>query len=112
VFVGSFDGNLRAFRSTTGATLWRRWVGGRVLGPALVVGDLVFFSTLEQRTYAARTVDGKIVWSVKMGKYAPGIATERHYYFSLNGLLVAYRAAGTPPLDGSDERRVASSPEG
>jgi hypothetical protein len=25
-----------------------------------------------------------------MGKYSPGIATERHYFFSLNGILIAY----------------------
>ena len=98
VFVGGFDGNLRAFRSTNGRLLWRTWVPGRILGPALVVGDLVFFSTLERKTYAARVADGRVVWRFGIGKYAPGIATERHYYFSLNGLLVAFRAQHTPRL--------------
>ncbi len=108
VFVGGFDGRLRAFRSTTGRLLWRRWVGGRILGPALVVGNLVFCSTLEKRTFALRTVDGRVVWRFAAGKYAPGIATERYYYFSLNGLLVAFRGRFTPKS--SDERRVASAP--
>ena len=123
VFVGGFDGQLRAFRSTTGRQLWRRWVGGRILAPALVVGNLVFVSTLEKHTYALRTVDGRIVWSFRAGKYAPGIATERHYYFSLNGLLVAFRARYTPPVKPperttavkdnakrSRERRVTAAP--
>ena len=59
----------------------------------LVVGDLVLFSTLEGRTYAARVTDGRLVWHFRAGKYAPGIATEKHYYLSLNGLLAAF--AGT-----------------
>ncbi|MBD0347615.1 MAG: PQQ-binding-like beta-propeller repeat protein [Thermoleophilia bacterium] len=112
VIVGGFDGYLRAFRSTNGRPLWRTGVPGRILGPALVVGDLVFFSTLERRTYAARVTDGRIVWRFNIGKYAPGIATERHYYFSLNGLLVAFRGQHTPKLRraaGDGEARAASA---
>jgi outer membrane protein assembly factor BamB len=93
VFVGGFDGALRAYRATTGRTLWRRHVGGRILGPAVVLGNLVFFSTLEERTFGLRVTDGKPVWRVGIGKYSPGIATNRRYYFSLNGLLVAFRPA-------------------
>ena len=96
VYVGGFDGALRAFRAGDGELLWRSEVGGRILAPALVVGDLVFFSTLEQKTYAVRAADGKLVWSVGLGKYSPGIATDRAYYFSLNGLLVAYRGEASP----------------
>ena len=95
VFVGGFDGALRAFEAETGELLWTRSVGGRVLAPALVVGDLVFFSTLERRTYAVRASDGKLLWQIGLGKYSPGIATDRAYYFSLNGILAAF--AGTAP---------------
>ena len=56
----------------------------------------MFFSTLETETYAARTRDGKIVWRYGLGKYSPGIATERAYYFSLNGMLVAFRGKDGP----------------
>ena len=71
-------------------------MGGRILGAPVIVGDLVFFSTLETETYAARTSDGKIVWRYGLGKYSPGIATERAYYFSLNGMLVAFRGRDGP----------------
>ena len=97
VFAGGFDGYLRAFSARNGRLLWRTWVPGRILAPALVVGDLVFFSTLERKTYAARVGDGRIVWRFGIGKYAPGIATERQYYFSLNGLLVAFQPKNGPP---------------
>jgi outer membrane protein assembly factor BamB len=94
VFVGGFDGALHAYRADTGAPLWESQVGGRILGPALVVGDLVFFSNLETETFAARVTDGEVVWKLGLGKYAPGIATERRYYFSLNGLMMAFEGRG------------------
>jgi outer membrane protein assembly factor BamB len=96
IFVGDFNGGLRAYRKTDGRLLWRAHVGGRILGPPVVVGDLVFFSTLETETYAARASDGKIVWHYGLGKYSPGIATERAYYFSLNGMFVAFRGKDGP----------------
>ena len=94
--VADLSGNVRAFRASSGAEVWTDHVSGRVLGPTLVVGSLVFFSTLEGRTYAAQTATGRIVWQFAAGKYAPGIATAGHYYFSLNGLLVAFRGTPTP----------------
>ncbi len=96
IFVGDFNGGLRAYRKTDGRLLWRAQVGGRVLGAPVIIGDLVFFSTLETETYAARVSDGEVVWRYGLGKYSPGIATERAYYFSLNGLLVAFRGRDGP----------------
>ena len=63
---------------------------------ALVVGGLVYLSTLEGRSYAVQARTGKIVWQFPAGKYATGIATRRRYYFSLNGLLVAFAGANGP----------------
>jgi outer membrane protein assembly factor BamB len=97
VFVGDFRGTLHCYRAATGRELWHRYVGGRILGPAVVIGKLVFFSTLEQKTFAVRRDDGRVVWRIGMGKYSPGIATDRHYYFSLNGILAAFRGASSPP---------------
>jgi len=96
VFIGGFDGALHAYRKTDGQELWKASVGGRILGGPVIVGDLVFFSTLEERTYAARIDNGRIVWRFPIGKYSPGIATERAYYFTLNGILVAFRGADGP----------------
>jgi outer membrane protein assembly factor BamB len=104
IFVGDFNGSLRAYRKTDGRLLWRSYVGGRILGPPVLVGDLVFFSTLETETYAARASDGKIVWRYGLGKYSPGIATERAYYFTLNGMLVAFRGKNGPRLAAATAR--------
>ena len=40
--------------------------------------------------------DGRVVWRFPIGKYSPGIATERAYYFTLNGILVAFRGRNGP----------------
>jgi len=96
VFVGDLNGGLTAFRSTNGHVLWHLHVAGRILAPPLVVGNLVFFSSLTGSTYAASTLNGKIVWHLAAGKYSPGIATNRHYYFSLNGLLVKFDGTRAP----------------
>ncbi len=96
MLVGGFDGALHAYDADSGKLLWESEVGGRVLAPAVVVGDLVFFSTLETDTYAARLADGEIVWRIGMGKYSPGIATDRRYYFSLNGILIAFEGVDGP----------------
>ena len=96
VFVADLAGeHRRRPHAPTATRLWRAHVPGRVLGPTLVVGNLVFFSTLEGQTYAARVTDGRIVWHFRAGKYAPGIATEKHYYLSLNGLLAAFAGRRT-----------------
>jgi outer membrane protein assembly factor BamB len=89
VFAGGFDGRLRAFDASSGSELWSKWVGGRILGAPVVIGEYVFFSTLEKRTYALRVSNGEIAWRLPMGRYSPGIATERTYFFSLNGRLLA-----------------------
>ena len=100
VFVGGFDGRLRAYRAGDRPGAVADLVGGRILGAPVVIGDLVFFATLEQRTYAARVSDGRIVWQLPMGKYSPVIATERTYFFSANGILAAFRGRDASPRQG------------
>ena len=98
VFIGGFDGSLRAFRAANGRLLWRRYLGGRILGGSFVAGNLVFTSTLEERTFALRVSDGKILWRLKIGKYSPGIVTERHYFFTLNGIVMAWHGRRSPQI--------------
>ncbi|HEU5279209.1 MAG TPA: PQQ-binding-like beta-propeller repeat protein [Gaiellaceae bacterium] len=98
VFIGGFDGYLRAFRAATGRLLWRRHLGGRILGGSFVAGNLVFTSTLAARTFALRVSDGKVLWRLRIGKYSPGIVTERHYFFTLNGIVMAWHARRSPQI--------------
>ena len=43
-----------------------------------------------------RVADGRVAWHLGMGKYSPVIATDQHYYFTLNGILAAFRGRYSP----------------
>jgi len=90
VFAGGFDQRLHAYKLATGAPLFSTALGANVSGSPVVIGNLVYVSTLHGQTYAINTQTGSIVWKVAQGKYVPGIATNKHIYLSLNGLLAAY----------------------
>jgi outer membrane protein assembly factor BamB len=96
VFAGGFDRRLRAFRATTGDEIWSTQLNGRLLGAPVVIGPYVFVSTLDKRTYALRVEDGAVAWRIPLGKYTPGIATERTYFLSLNGRLIATAGRDAP----------------
>jgi eukaryotic-like serine/threonine-protein kinase len=106
VFIGDFNGYLHAYRARDGKELWAQHLGGKLLGPALVAGGLVFCSNLETQTYGLRVRDGKVVWHKGLGKYSPGIVTERHYYFSLNGILIAALGRNSPPAAQANPKRA------
>ena len=36
------------------------------------------------------------MWKFNAGRFVPGIATDRMYYFSLNGLLMAIKGRNSP----------------
>jgi outer membrane protein assembly factor BamB len=117
VFFGGFDGRVRALRASTGQVLWTRRLGGRFLGPAFVAGPYVFFSNLERNTYGLRASDGKLLWHLDIGKYSPGIVTERHYFFTLNGIVQAWHGKKSPQIlelkrrQLAAKRRVATTPK-
>jgi outer membrane protein assembly factor BamB len=98
VFFGGFDGRVRALRASTGQVIWSRHLGGRFLGPAFVAGKYVFASNLERNTYALRAADGKVMWHLDIGKYSPGIVTDRHYFFTLNGIVQAWHGRRAPQI--------------
>jgi outer membrane protein assembly factor BamB len=118
VFIGGFDGRVRALRASTGQVIWSRRLGGRFLGPAFVAGKYLFVSNLERHTYGLRVADGKPVWHLKIGKYSPGIVTERHYFFTLNGIVQAWHGKRSPQIlelkrrELAAKRRVATKPKG
>jgi hypothetical protein len=45
-----------------------------------------------------RVSDGKILWRLNIGKYSPGIVTERHYFFTLNGIVMAWHGRRSPQI--------------
>ena len=90
IFIGAFDGSLRAFQPGTGRELWKtEWWSHTRLARR---DRSVRVRRDDGSTNLALSVeDGRIVWRLRFGKYTPVIATEKTYYFSFNGRLMAFR---------------------
>jgi outer membrane protein assembly factor BamB len=73
VYIGSYDGNLYALNAKSGAIRWSKPTGGRISGGIQIIGDLVFYSTLEKKTAALSVRNGRTIWSVPKGQFNPAI---------------------------------------
>ncbi len=74
VYIGSYDGKLYALNAKTGSVRWSKATGGRISGGIQIIGDLVFYSTLEKKTAGLAVRTGKTVWSVPKGQFNPAIS--------------------------------------
>ena len=90
VYVGSYDGNLYALDARTGSIRWRRRAEGRISGGIQVIGDLVFYSTLNKHTTALGAATGRRIWSVRRGKFNPVISDGRYLFLNGQTSLFAY----------------------
>jgi hypothetical protein len=81
VFVGSYDRKLYALDARTGAVRWERRTFGRVSGGPSIIGDVVYASSLEKATDAFGVRTGRKVWSIRRGKFNPGISDGKRFYF-------------------------------
>jgi len=74
VFIGSYDGKLYALNAQSGSVRWSQNAGGRISGGIQIIGDLVFYSTLEKKTAALALRTGRTIWSVPKGQFNPAIS--------------------------------------
>ncbi|HEX6945349.1 MAG TPA: PQQ-binding-like beta-propeller repeat protein [Casimicrobiaceae bacterium] len=80
VFIGSYDNKLYALDGHTGNVRWSRKAEGRISGGTVVIGDLVWYSTLNKTTTAVKAKDGDFVWRVKKGAFNP-VVSDGHRIF-------------------------------
>lgn len=95
VFVGSYDGRFYALDARSGAVRWSRKAEGRISGGAVVLGDLVFYSTLNRRTTALGVATGKKVWTTRRGAFNPVVSNGRGIF--LVGYTNLFGLDGRPP---------------
>ncbi|MCW3016150.1 MAG: PQQ-binding-like beta-propeller repeat protein [Solirubrobacterales bacterium] len=99
VYVGSYDRTFYALNARTGAVRWKHHTEGRVSGGAVLLGDLVWYSTLARTTTALRAVDGKRIWFTRRGGFNPVVSTGRGIF--LVGYTNLYGLDGRPPKTGA-----------
>jgi outer membrane protein assembly factor BamB len=95
VYVGSYDGTFYALNAQTGKVRWQRKAEGRISGGAVLLGDLVFYSTLAHTTTALGARTGRKVWSTHRGGFNPVVSDGRHIY--LVGFTSLFGLEGRPP---------------
>lgn len=95
VYIGSYDQRFYALDARTGQVRWSRRAGGRISGGATVLGDLVFFSTLNGTTAAVSARTGQTVWKTRRGKFNPVVSNGRGLF--LVGQTTLYGLDGRPP---------------
>ena len=92
VFVGSYSGEFYAFDAATGDVEWSFRANGPISGSPTVMNGVVYFATLEERTYALDARTGRQLWTYPDGKYTPIVADRERAY------LVGYaRVYGMDP---------------
>ncbi len=95
VFVGSYDGRFYALDARSGSVRWSRRAEGRISGGAVVLGDLVFYSTLARTTTALGVATGQKIWTTRRGAYNPVVSNGRGIF--LVGYTNLFGLDGRPP---------------
>ena len=106
VYIGSYDERFYALDARNGVVRWSRKADGRISGGATVLGDLVFFSTLNGTTTAVGARTGQQVWKTQRGKFNPIVSNGRGLF--LVGQTVLYGLDGSPPKKQAKPRKPSS----
>ena len=76
VYIGSYGGRFYALDARNGSVRWQIDARGRVNGAATVIGEIVYFASLDhpRGAVAVRASDGHQVWQFSTGAYNPIIS--------------------------------------
>ncbi len=91
IFFGSYSGTFYALNARSGAVRWSYASGGKISGAPTVVGDVVYFSTIDTtNTYGLNTRTGKRVFARGSGAYNPAISDGSRIYLTGYESVSAY----------------------
>src|SRR3954470_8411 len=89
VYFGSYDGHFYALDARSGARRWVVSAHGRVSGGAVVIGDTVWFSTLEQQTRALGARTGQVLFKINRGQFNPVVSDGERIYLVGHSAITA-----------------------
>jgi outer membrane protein assembly factor BamB len=91
VYVGSYDGNFYAFDARSGAIRWRHRAGGKISGSATIIGNVVYYSNLSNRSTTGLDVrTGRKVFFFWDGAFNPVVADDTGALY-LSGYSMLYQ---------------------
>src|SRR3954452_24377044 len=97
VYVGSYDRRFYALDARSGRKLWVANAHGRVSGGAVVIGDTVWFSTLEQQTRALGARTGTLLWKINRGQFNPVVSDGQRLYLVGHSSITALQPKSKHP---------------
>lgn len=116
IFAGSYSGTFYALDARSGNVIWTHRANGTISGAASLIGKIVYFSTLSQKTTTgldART--GRVVWNFARGAFNPAISDGLRLYITGYSSLYAFTSRSTataPATAPSKSSRSARSKRG
>ena len=91
VYIGSYDNHFYALDARSGKVRWRHDAGGRISGAPSVIGRVVYFSELENKTTSGLDVrTGRRVFKLSSGAFNPAISDGRRLYVTGYSSLFAF----------------------
>jgi outer membrane protein assembly factor BamB len=80
VYIGSYDGKLYALNAENGDERWTKQTEGKISGGTVVIGDMVFYSTLDKTTTAVGARTGQFLWRTHRGAFNPVVSDGKRIY--------------------------------
>lgn len=81
VYTGSYDGTFYAFNARTGGVRWRRDVGSSISGGSTIIGDIVYFASLQDTATTGLDIrTGRTVFKFGDGRFDPAISDGTRLY--------------------------------
>jgi len=108
VFVGGFDGTVRALDAAGGKVRWTSYTGGAVRCPPTIAGGRAFVGSADGWAYAFEAATGKLIWRFRaapIDRRIPVYGVLQSNWPVSGGVIVrdnvAYFAAGMIDFDGT-----------
>ncbi|MEA2472774.1 MAG: hypothetical protein QOE06_689 [Thermoleophilaceae bacterium] len=116
VYIGSYDQNFYALDARSGNVRWKYNARGRISGAPTVIGRVVYFSELGNKTTSGLDVrSGRRVFKLSSGAFNPAISDGRRLYItgysSLYGFEPRGRVARKPPKARPHRRKAQPRPK-
>jgi outer membrane protein assembly factor BamB len=103
VYIGSYSGTFYALDARSGRVRWSFNANGKISGASSVVGDIVYFSTINRKnTFGLGARTGRRVFYMGRGAYNPVVSDGRTIFLNGYSSLYALR-----PLSAKGEVKAA-----
>ncbi len=83
VYIGGYDGSVRAYEVQTGKLKWQYQTGGGIAGQILLQGDKVYAGSEDMKLHCLNAANGKNVWEFEAEEpiYSSPVSDGKSVYF-------------------------------